>query len=107
MKTCLFVCVEFLQPSQPNGVMSSAVSLPDHTFTGQASSSKQLISIVHILSPVTDNFLHQWKRENDSRKYFMIILHKRMLPTQRGSNPQPDQQSDTYPTEPLRLAKML
>ena len=31
----LFVCVEVLWPSQPNGVMSSAVSLPNHTFTGQ------------------------------------------------------------------------
>ena len=25
-----------LRPSQPNGVMSSAVSLPNHTFAGQA-----------------------------------------------------------------------
>ena len=33
---CLFVCVEVLRPSQPNGVMSSAVSLPNHTFTEQA-----------------------------------------------------------------------
>ena len=33
---CLFVCVEVLRPSQPNGVMLSAVSLPNHTFTGQA-----------------------------------------------------------------------
>ena len=33
---CLFVCVEVLRTSQPNGVMSSAVSLPNHTFTGQA-----------------------------------------------------------------------
>ena len=32
----LFVCVEVLQPSQHNGVMSSEVSLPNHTFTGQA-----------------------------------------------------------------------
>ena len=32
----LFVCVEVLRPSQPSGVMSSAVSLPNHTFTGQA-----------------------------------------------------------------------
>ena len=32
----LFVCVEVLRPCQPNGVMSSAVSLPNHTFTGQA-----------------------------------------------------------------------
>ena len=50
-----FFCVEVLQPSQPNEVMSSAVSLPNHTFTGQAQSSKQLTSIVHILSPETDN----------------------------------------------------
>ena len=35
VNTC-FVCVEVLRPSQPNGVMSSAVSLPNHTFTGQA-----------------------------------------------------------------------
>ena len=33
---CLFVCVEVLRPSQPSGVMSSAVGLPNHTFTGQA-----------------------------------------------------------------------
>ena len=32
----LFVCVEVLRPSQPNGVMSSMVSLPNHMFTGQA-----------------------------------------------------------------------
>ena len=32
----LFVCVEVLRPSQPIGVMSSAVSLSNHTFTGQA-----------------------------------------------------------------------
>ena len=36
MYVCLFVCVEVLRPNQPNGVMSSAVSLPNHTFTGQA-----------------------------------------------------------------------
>ena len=32
----LFVCVEVLRPSQSNGVMSSAFSLSNHTFTGQA-----------------------------------------------------------------------
>ena len=31
----LFVCVEVLRPGQLNGVMSSAVSLPNHSFTGQ------------------------------------------------------------------------
>ena len=33
---CFFVCVEVLRPSQPSRVMSSAVSLPNNTFTGQA-----------------------------------------------------------------------
>ena len=51
----LFVCVEVLRPNQTNGVMSSAVSLPNHTFTGQAWSSTRLTSVVHILSPETDN----------------------------------------------------
>ena len=51
----LFVCVEVLRLSQPNGVMSSAVSLHNNTFTGQAQFSKRLTSIVHILSPETDN----------------------------------------------------
>ena len=32
----IFVRVEVLRPSQPNRVMSSAVSLPNHTFTGPA-----------------------------------------------------------------------
>ena len=31
-----FICVEVLRSIQPNGVMSSAVSLPNHAFTGQA-----------------------------------------------------------------------
>ena len=34
--TYLFVCVEVLRPSQPNGVMLSTVRVPSHTFTGQA-----------------------------------------------------------------------
>ena len=50
-----FVCVEVLRPIQPNEIMSSAVSLPNYTFTGQAQSSKRLTSIAHILSPETDN----------------------------------------------------
>ena len=32
----LSFCVEVLRPSQPNGVMLSTVSLPNHMFTGQA-----------------------------------------------------------------------
>ena len=34
LQLCLSVCVKVLWPSQPNGV--STVSLPNHTFTGQA-----------------------------------------------------------------------
>ena len=47
------------------------VSLPNHTFTGQAKSSKQLTSIVHILS--TDN-CPSWisRRERMTRKYFLV-----------------------------------
>ena len=45
----LFVCVEVLWPIQPNGVMSSMVSLPNHTFNG-----------------------HQQNGETNRRKYFMI-----------------------------------
>ena len=56
MYVCMFVCVEVLRPSQPNGVMSSVVSLPNHTFTGQAQSSKRLTSTVHNLSPEIDNY---------------------------------------------------
>ena len=36
LEEVLFVCVKVLRPSQPNGIMSSAVSLPSHIFTGQA-----------------------------------------------------------------------
>ena len=48
---CLFVSVGVLLPSQPTGVMSSAVNLPNHTFTVQALSFKLLTSVVHILLP--------------------------------------------------------
>ena len=48
------VCAEVLWPSQSNEGMSSVFSLPNHT-SEQAYSSKWLISIVHILSPETDN----------------------------------------------------
>ena len=45
--------------------------------------------------------MNQRKGQNDRRKYFIINLHERMLPTRRGSNPQPpDHQSDTHPAEP-------
>ena len=38
LKEWLFfsVCVEVFWPCQPNGVMSSVVSLPNYMFTGQA-----------------------------------------------------------------------
>ena len=69
---CLFVYVEVLWPSQPNGVMSSAISLHNHTFTAR---NWQL------------PFLNQQKGENDHRKYFMINLYERMLLTSAGVQP--------------------
>ena len=35
-QTGFIVCAEVLRPSQPKGVMSSTVNLPNHTFTEQA-----------------------------------------------------------------------
>ena len=90
------VCVGILWPSQPDGVMSSTVSLPNHTFTGQAWSSKRLTSIVHhILLPETDN-CPSWISGREKMTVENISwsnLHKRMLSTWQGSNPQlPDHQ---------------
>ena len=99
----LFVCVEVLRPSQPNGVMSSVVSLPNHTFTGQALSSKRLTSIVHILSPETDN-CPSWISGRERMTVENIswsISTKECCRPRRGSNPRPPGlQSDAHPTEP-------
>ena len=84
------VCVEVLRPSQPNGVMSSVVSLPNHIFTGRAWSSKRLNSIVYILSPETDNS-PSWISRRERMTVENISwsnLHERMLPTRSGLNPQ-------------------
>ena len=45
--TLVCLCCSF-KFSQPTGVMSSVFSLPNHTFTGQALSSKRLTSILCI-----------------------------------------------------------
>ena len=104
-----FVCVEVLQPSQPNGVMSSVVSLPNHTFTGQAKSSKLLTSIVHILLSETDDcpsWISGRERmtvENISWSIFM----KEYCRPRRGWNPRPPGlQLDAHPTEPPRPADL-
>ena len=87
---CLFV-LRFYGPFNPNGVMSSAVSLPNHMFTGQAKSSKQLTSIVHILSPETDN-CPSWISGRERMTIENIswsISTKECCWTRRGSNPWP------------------
>ena len=86
-----FVCVEVLRPNQPYGVMSSAVNLPSHTFTGQARSSKRLTSIVHILSPDTDN-CPSWisRRERMTVENILwSISTKECCRPRRGLNPRP------------------
>ena len=52
---CHFLLLITHGGSYPYGVMSTVVSLSNPTFTGRTSSSKQLTSIVCILSPDTDN----------------------------------------------------
>ena len=105
----MFVCVEVLRPSQPNGVMSSVVNLPNHTFTGQAQSSKRLTSIVHILLPETDN-CPSWisgRERMTVQNISWYISTKKCCRLRRGSNPPPPGlQSDMHPTEPPRLAQV-
>ena len=99
------ICVEVLRPSQPNVVMSSAVSLPNHTFTGQAYSYKWITSIVHILSPETDK-CPSWISGRERMTVENIswsISTKECCRPRRGLNPRPPV-SSWHPTEPLRPA---
>ena len=82
-------CVEVLLPSQSNGGHVEE-GLPNHTITGQALSSKLLTSIVHILTPETDNCPPNQRKGNDRRKYFQVYLHERF-------SQHPDHQSDMHP----------
>ena len=94
-------CVEVLRPSQ------SAVSLPNHTVTGQALSSKRLTSIVQILLPETDN-CPSWISGRERMTVENIswsISTKECCWPRRGLNPRPPGlQSDAHPTEPPRPA---
>ena len=105
----LFVCVEVSRPSQPNGVMPSAVSLPNHTFTGQALSSKRLTSIVHIPLSETDNcpsWIRGRERTTVEKNISWSISIKECCQPRRGSNPRPPGlQSDVHPNEPPRPVK--
>ena len=59
----MFVCVEVLWPSQHNGVMSSAVSLPNHTFTGQVGwSGGAKVSCILRHRSVQLILAHNWAR---------------------------------------------
>ena len=77
----LFVCVEVLRPSQPNGVMSSAVSLPNVYWAGLVLWAVNQYCAHSFARNWQLPFLNQRKRENERRKYFMINPHERMLPT--------------------------
>ena len=106
LQITLILCVEVLWPVNPNGSYQAwSVYLTTLLLAGLV--LRQLTSIVHILSPETDNCI-SWI----SRRERMTVensswsnLHERMLPTWRGSNPQPpDRQSDEHPVKPLRSA---
>ena len=83
--------IDVLRLSQSIRVMSSAVSVPNHTFPGQLTSTcAQSFARNWQLS-----VLNQRKRENDRRKYFMINLQERVLPDSAGIEPAtPDHHSD-------------
>ena len=108
-----FVCVEVLRPSQPNGVMSSAVSLPNHTFTGQAYSSRRLTRIMLILSPETDNCPSwiSWRERMTVENNPWSISTKECCRPRRGLNPRPPGlQSDgasNWATEAGRILNIL
>ena len=81
----LFVCVDVLRPSHPYEVMSSAVSLSNHTFIGQT----VLLAVnQYCAHSFARNwlfpFLNQRKGENDRRKVIMINLHERISATRGG-----------------------
>ena len=73
----MYVCVEVLWPSQPNGIMSSVVSLPNHF--SWAGSVLLAVNQYHAHSFPRNwqlPFLNQWKGENDCRKYAHYSLLK-------------------------------
>ena len=68
----LFVCVELLQPSQLNGVMSSVVSLPNHTYwAGLVLYAINQYCAYSFARNWQLPYLNQRKGENDCRKYFV------------------------------------
>ena len=73
----VFVCVEVLRPNQPNGVMSSTASLPNHTFTGQESCQVHLIFIMFNKMDICNS---NAQRESETKRYYksaiFLILNK-------------------------------
>ena len=91
MKHCILFVLRFYGPVNPMGVMSSAVSLPNNTFTGQSYSSKWLTSIVHILSSETDN-CPSWisgRERMTLENISWLISTKECCWPRRGLNPRP------------------
>ena len=104
----IFVCAEVLQLSQPIGVMSSMVSLPNYTFSlGRLSLLGSSIVLVHILSPEADH-CPSWKGGTKRMTVGSIsssITMEECCRNQDGSNLRlPDIQLDMHLTEPPRLA---
>ena len=102
---CLFV-LRFYGPVNPIGTCRSrSISYPHFYWAGLVLWAVNQYCAHSYARNWQLSFLNQRKGESDRRKYFMINLHERMLPTRRGSNPQPpDLQSDAHPTEPPRPA---
>ena len=82
------VCVEVLRPSQPIGVLLSAFNLPNNTFSwaGLVLWAVNQYLCTFICQILTTALLESVEG-NDRRKYFVINLHKRILPDPIGIEP--------------------
>ena len=103
----LFVYVEVLQPSQPNGVMSTGSVYLSTLLLGRLSPPSGKPVLCNIFLPENDN-CPSWISGRERMTVENISwsnLNTRMLPTRPGSNPQPpNHQSDVHLTEPPRPA---
>ena len=70
--------------------------------------SGQPVLCIFFRQKLTTALLESRKGENDRRKYFIISLHERMLPSRQKLNPQlPDRLSDARPSEPPKPASFI
>ena len=97
---CLFL-LRFHGPVNPTGSCRARSVYLTKLLLDRLSPLRGLLLLCTFFHQKRTTALLESAEGNDHRKYFMINLHERMLPPQRGSNPQPpNHQSDAHSTEP-------